>query len=157
VGSHDQVLTEYRDKDFKQFIKNLHDRGQRYIPLLDAGIYKPAGKEEHYEPYESGSNLGVFLKEDGGREYQGYVWCGKTVWPDWTHHHTAEWWHKCLAKFKETVDFDGLWLDMNEPANLPVASDKWLNTKAVITVNGRRVADLGQNIWDYPPYAVSSS
>jgi alpha-glucosidase (family GH31 glycosyl hydrolase) len=96
------------------------------------------------------------MKADNGSEYEGYVWCGKTVWPDWTHPCTDDWWRDCLATFKKTVDFDGIWLDMNEPANLPVATDKWLSTKSVLNIGGRVLVDLGQNLWDYPPYAVSA-
>ncbi|WWD21811.1 hypothetical protein CI109_106299 [Kwoniella shandongensis] len=139
---------------FGEFIQSLHDRGQRYIPLLDAGMYKPTTKDDLYEQYDTGHESDIFLKNEEGKEYEGYVWCGKTVWPDWTHPRVSQWWYQCLSDFKQIVDFDGLWLDMNEPANLPVASDKWLSTKAVAIVNGRYVADLGQNVWDYPPYAI---
>ncbi|ORY35079.1 glycoside hydrolase family 31 protein [Naematelia encephala] len=145
---------DFPPEPFKQFTRRLHDRGQRYIPLLDAGMYKPTAENDHYEQYAAGHSLDVFLKDEEGKEYEGYVWCGRTVWPDWTHQHVTDWWYQSIAEFKEAVDFDGLWLDMNEPANLPVASDKWLGAKAVISVDGRRWVDLGQNAWDYPPYAI---
>lgn len=119
-------------------------------------MYKPTTDGDLYEPYDAGHDAGVFLANENGDEYEGYVWCGKTVWPDWTHPRVDEWWSQCIADFHKLVPFDGLWLDMNEPANLPVASDKYLSTKAVRVIDGRRWVDLGQNIWDYPPYAVGS-
>jgi len=118
-------------------------------------MYKPSTPNDHYPPYETGKELGVFLKKDDGEEYEGQVWGGLTVWPDWTHPDTGEWWSKWISHFKSIVDFDGLWLDMNEPANLPVATDQWLSTKSVVEVDGKMFVDLGQNKWDFPPYAVS--
>ena len=115
---------------------------------------KPTSPNDQYKPYEDGSKLDVFLKRDNHNEYEGQVWGGVTVWPDWSHKNTADWWHTCIADFKKLVDFDGLWLDMNEPANLPQATDKWLSTKAIIKMDGKTLVDMGQNKWDYPPYAV---
>lgn len=110
---------------------------------------------DHYSQYRDGSEQGVFLRNDDGQEYEGYVWGGKTVWPDWVHPRTSAWWTGCLRDFRGTIDYDGVWLDMNEPANLPVATDKWIATRNIVEVNGKRYIDVGSNEWDYPPYAVS--
>lgn len=52
--------------------------------------------------------------------YEGVVWPGPSVYPDFTASATREWWVTELAKFfnpESGVDISGLWIDMNEPAN----------------------------------------
>ena len=144
-----------RQDKFAKFLQDLHDKYQHYIPIVDAGMYKPLDRRERYQPYEEGRLQDLFIKNDDGSEYEGQVWGGLTVWPDWTHPKTSSWWSKWLVKLHDMVPFDGVWLDMNEPANLPSATDKWLTTKGMVEIDGKVFVDMGQNKWDYPPYAVS--
>ena len=151
------VLTTHSPDKLKDFTQWMHQNHQRYVPLVDACIYKPSSPNDPYPIYEKGKKMGVFLKHENGDEFVGQVWPGPTVWPDWFHPKSEKFWHDCIAELKEKVDFDGLWLDMDEPANLPQATDIWLSTKAVVQKDGRMMVDLGLNKWDYPPYAVSLS
>jgi alpha-glucosidase len=62
----------------------------------------------------------VFLKKANGSLFKGKVWPGVTVFPDWFHPNTQQYWNDEFASFfnAETgVDIDALWIDMNEPAN----------------------------------------
>ena len=45
------------------------------------------------------------------------VWPGLTAFPDFTDPGTQAYWEQMLSKFRELVEFDGLWIDMNEPSN----------------------------------------
>lgn len=45
------------------------------------------------------------------------VWPGLTAFPDFTDPGTQAYWEQMLSKFREIVEFDGLWIDMNEPSN----------------------------------------
>lgn len=50
----------------------------------------------------------------------GVVWPGVTAFPDWFHPNTENYWVNEFAQFFDAqtgVDIDGLWIDMNEPAN----------------------------------------
>lgn len=46
------------------------------------------------------------------------VWPGQAVFPDYMFNpSTYQWLKEHLAAWYNTVPFDGLWLDMNEPAS----------------------------------------
>ena len=48
---------------------------------------------------------------------QGTVWPGKTYFPDFHAKKTTDWWHYHVDELWQTYKFDGLWVDMNEPAS----------------------------------------
>lgn len=53
----------------------------------------------------------------------GVVWPGVTAFPDWFNPNTQDWWNSEFANFFSAdngVNIDGLWIDMNEPANFCV-------------------------------------
>lgn len=79
-----------------------------------------------YETFQNGIDADVFLRYENGDLYEGVVWPGPTAFPDWTAKGSQEWWTSELARFFDAdtgVNVDGIWLDMNEPANfLPYVS-----------------------------------
>lgn len=107
-------------KEMKEFISELHTNHQYYIPIIDAGIHKvdPKNQTDIYDVYSRGAALNTFLHNPDGSEYIGKVWPGYTVFPDWFANNTQKWWTQAFRNFSETqVDFDGIWLDMNEPSS----------------------------------------
>ena len=49
--------------------------------------------------------------------FVGKVWPNAAVYPDFTKQNTSDWWHNQLNSMYNQINFDGLWLDMNEPSN----------------------------------------
>ncbi|KAM7452410.1 hypothetical protein ABFA07_000090 [Porites harrisoni] len=99
------------------FVKKLHGQyHQHYIPIVDPGISstQPRGS---YPPYDVGLEMGVFINSSTGETFIGRVWPGLTAFPDFTDPGTQAYWEQMLSKFRELVEFDGLWIDMNEPSN----------------------------------------
>jgi len=45
------------------------------------------------------------------------VWPGNTTFPDFTNPSIEMYWEEQLAAFHQSIGFDGLWIDMNEPSN----------------------------------------
>ena len=46
------------------------------------------------------------------------VWPNSTaVWPEFTHPNVDHYWTAQISQFHSKVQFDGLWIDMNEPSN----------------------------------------
>nr|CAD7447384.1 unnamed protein product [Timema bartmani] len=99
------------------FVDELHQNGMHYIPLIDPGV---SGSEASgtYPPYDRGVELGVFIKDSSGTPFLGKVWNPvSTVWPDFTHPDSITYWKEMLQSMYDLFEFDGAWIDMNEPAN----------------------------------------
>ncbi|ROT40791.1 hypothetical protein SODALDRAFT_307227 [Sodiomyces alkalinus F11] len=103
----------------QEIVHNLHRKQQQYILMVD-----PAVAHEDYPAFNRGSRdaLDVFLKSERSDSYyfKGVVWPGVTVFPDWYHPNVTKYWTR---EFEDNfnphtgVDIDGVWIDMNEPAN----------------------------------------
>ena len=51
-------------------------------------------------------------------QFEGKVWnANYTVWPDFTDPKTIIYWTELFAKYHKELQFDGAWIDMNEPSN----------------------------------------
>ncbi|WAR53880.1 hypothetical protein PtB15_3B389 [Puccinia triticina] len=107
----------------QEIVKSLHKNNQRYVMMVDPAIaYQPGDKGV----FDRGMEADVFLKEKDGKVFQGVVWAGVSVYPDWFHPNAEAFWTNEIQRFFDPtngIDIDGIWLDMNEPANwaLPCA------------------------------------
>ena len=119
-----------------EFVRKIKSDGVKYISILDPAI---SANETGYEAYDLGVSTGVFLKTENGKDILfGKVWPDypnvtvNTSWPwekqvkyfraeaafpDWFHSNIEKWWTVLIKKFHKVIEFDGLWIDMNEPAN----------------------------------------
>jgi len=108
------------NEKFKKIIPyvkdNIHKDGGKFIPIVDIGF----SYENKDSPYiKLGDELDIFIKSNYTKENLiGKVWPGKTVFPDFFHPKISEFWNKGLEDYYNLVNYDGIWLDMNEPANL---------------------------------------
>ncbi|XP_062874741.1 lysosomal alpha-glucosidase [Trichomycterus rosablanca] len=102
--------------DLPEMVQEFHQQGMKYILILDPGISSssPPGS---YKPFDDGERRGVFIKNLTGQTLIGKVWPGPTAFPDFTNPECVSWWKECISDFHATVPFDGLWIDMNEPAS----------------------------------------
>ncbi|RXG52002.1 Maltase-glucoamylase, intestinal [Armadillidium vulgare] len=71
-----------------------------------------------------------------------------TVYPDFLKPATGDWWANELEFFHELVNFDGIWLDEDEPTNF--ATD----TNTSFPNTGRAALQCPVNFLDDPPYAT---
>lgn len=114
-------------KGLPEYIRYLNSTGIRFIIILDPAINSEV---KNYLPFESGTKDDIWIKwptvnnpqkdeMQGNNQYMlGYVWPeGKTVFPDFFKESTKKWWQKEIVAHFKNVQFDGLWIDMNEPAN----------------------------------------
>ncbi|XP_075908883.1 lysosomal alpha-glucosidase-like [Petromyzon marinus] len=100
-----------------QYVQSLRDAGMHYVIILDPCITKdePPGS---YRPYELGQQMGIWIKNSDGSPAVGKVWPpGGSVFPDFTNPATASWWVQLCVEFSDVIKYDGIWIDMNEPAN----------------------------------------
>uniref|UniRef100_A0A8C4GLE1 Lysosomal alpha-glucosidase n=1 Tax=Dicentrarchus labrax TaxID=13489 RepID=A0A8C4GLE1_DICLA len=106
----------WRFGDLPEMVEEFHERGMKYILILDPGISStsPPGT---YPPFDDGLKRDVFIKNATGHILIGEVWPGSTAFPDFTNPETRHWWEDCITDFHSKVPVDGLWIDMNEPAS----------------------------------------
>ena len=97
----------------------------RFVTILDPGLStgEPAGS---YPPFESGEELGVWVQGADGSPVQGDVWPEAPVYyVDYTSPGARDWWREQIVRFHKVLPWDGLWIDMNEPASQ--VRHYWLN------------------------------
>ena len=100
----------------KSFVKDkIHKDGGKFVPIVDIGV-SYENKNSSY--IKLGNNLDIFIKSNYTKEILiAKVWPGKTVFPDFLNPNTDKFWKKGLNDYYKLVNYDGIWLDMNEPAN----------------------------------------
>ncbi|KAM4889329.1 sucrase-isomaltase, intestinal [Thomomys bottae] len=117
-----------------EFVEDLHAHGQKYVIILDPAIsIDKRANGAPYESYEKGNAKHVWINEsDGVTPLIGEVWPGLTVYPDFTNPDCIDWWVNECNEFHKQVQYDGLWIDMNEVSSfiqgsLKGCSDNKLN------------------------------
>ena len=93
-------------------VERLHREGFRVVTIVDPGVKV----DPDYPVYREGHRLDVFCRSASGEEFRGRVWPGTTVWPDLARPEVRRWWAEQHAALLKT-GVDGIWNDMNEPAN----------------------------------------
>ncbi|KAF3698143.1 Maltase-glucoamylase, intestinal Maltase [Channa argus] len=122
----DFTYDKVKFSELPDFADYLHERGQRYILILDPAIAtsKLAGNAS-YGSYDRGTENNVWVTEsDGKTPVLGAVWPGETVFPDYTSQSCIEWWVNEYERFSKEVKHDALWIDMNEVTNFMKGSSK---------------------------------
>ncbi|XP_025902144.1 sucrase-isomaltase, intestinal-like, partial [Nothoprocta perdicaria] len=101
-----------------EYIKHLKKEGMHYVLILDPFISKDE-EPGTYRPYDLGEEMGVWVNNsDGVTPAVGKAWPdGHSVFPDYTNPRTVEWWTQMCLELKDVLDYDGIWIDMNEPSN----------------------------------------
>ncbi len=98
--------------DLPELVRELHLRGLNVVAIVDPA--QPAGGEVARALQ---AEADVVTNPDG-TPYLGHVWGGASVFPDFSSPRTRDWWAARCADFVRQTGLDGLWCDMNEPADL---------------------------------------
>ncbi|XP_063403845.1 maltase-glucoamylase-like [Mytilus trossulus] len=117
------------------YVKELQGRGMHFIIILDPALIT---NNTGYKPYEKGLQYDIFIKwpdnthpdfsEYNNTNMLGYVWPkGKVVFPDFLNNKTHEYWKQLIINHHKNISFDGLWIDMNEPANFDTDKERPFN------------------------------
>lgn len=114
----------YSEEDGRKFLNKLHADGKHFVPIIDAAIYvpNPTNESDAYDTFTRGNASDVFMKNPDGSLYIGSVWPGYTAFPDWFAPNASEWWSDEMTRLSKMLDFDGIWIDMSEPASFCVGS-----------------------------------
>ncbi|RVW65061.1 hypothetical protein VitviT2T_000272 [Vitis vinifera] len=141
-----------------EFLNKIHDRGMKYIVIIDPGI----GVNSTYGVYQRGMANDVFIKYDG-EPFLAQVWPGPVYFPDFLNPKTVSWWGDEIRRFHELVPVDGLWIDMNEASNF--CTGKCTIPKGKVCPSGTGPGwiccldckNITKTRWDDPPYKINAS
>lgn len=113
------TVDKERFPTFEQMIKDLRAEHIRTVVITDCHIADQ--RLANYLPFKQGVAGDHFVKNPDGTIYEGVVWPGKALFPDFTRKVSRDWWGTLYADFvKQGVA--GFWNDMNEPAIFLVPS-----------------------------------
>uniref|UniRef100_A0A8C8YTY1 Maltase n=1 Tax=Prolemur simus TaxID=1328070 RepID=A0A8C8YTY1_PROSS len=104
-GKKDFTVDQVAYPGLSDFAKELHDNGQKYVIMMNPGIFK----DSEYDPYDNGSRKRIWILGNNGFAVgEGYP--GQTVFPDYSNPACTQWWADQFAKFHTNLEFDGVWI-----------------------------------------------
>ncbi len=99
--------------DMPKFVADMKAMHLHTIAITD--LHVAAAPNQNYTPYDTGVAADAFVKNPDGSTFIGVVWPGNSVFPDFTHQASREWWGTNYNDFVKD-GFAGFWNDMNEPS-----------------------------------------
>jgi alpha-glucosidase len=106
--------------DPKKLNADLLKDGFHNVWMIDPGV-KFEKQPGVTEIFDTGTQKDVWVKNAKGETYQGEVWPGWCVFPDYTAGDVRQWWAGFYKDFM-AQGITGVWNDMNEPAVFNVKS-----------------------------------
>eukprot|EP01022_Parablepharisma_sp_SALTPOND_P003014 TRINITY_DN111_c0_g2_i2.p1 TRINITY_DN111_c0_g2~~TRINITY_DN111_c0_g2_i2.p1 ORF type:complete len:957 (+),score=79.93 TRINITY_DN111_c0_g2_i2:153-2873(+) len=111
----DFTVDPVRYKGLSEFVENLHKRQMRWVPIVDAGLNYSETDKYIIEGEKNNALIKSALHK--GKTFIGRVWPGYTAYIDFFSPYADTLWQMGLGDLSLQVNFDGIWLDMNEAAN----------------------------------------
>lgn len=99
--------------DLKKMTAKLHEEHFHLVAITDPHIANLP--HSGYAPFDSGMAGDHFVKAADGTVFQGRVWPGASVFPDFTRKLTRAWWGSLYGDLRKD-GVDAFWNDMNEPS-----------------------------------------
>lgn len=169
-GKRDFTVDEENFGGLADYVKSQQKDGMKWVFILDPAISVGPWTKE-YRPFSRGKEMNVYITwpndvtlpainskyetTKGTRIMLGTVWPDDSVaFPDWLRPNTTVWWSNELKKFRVTLSYDGIWIDMNEPTNFhtnhpnPKQYD-FYKTKSEPLI-------CPDNQWENPPYPTKA-
>ncbi|KAL7640682.1 UNVERIFIED_CONTAM: hypothetical protein RMT77_008957 [Armadillidium vulgare] len=157
-GRRDFTYDQVNFNNISTVADQLHSENKKLILIKDPGI---AIDFDTYPTVQRGKDKDVFIKYSDPSyvpddqpaltdDYVvGNVWpINNTLFPDFFNPVTAQWWSEELQLFHETVEFDAIWIDMDEPSNF------YTNLGQFFEEIGRFSLQCPNNTLDFPPYGT---
>ncbi|CAL4100017.1 unnamed protein product, partial [Meganyctiphanes norvegica] len=158
----DFTVDQENFKGLEDYVKEVKEDGLNFVFILDPAINAELGTGS-YPPHDVANDAKVYITwpadaDQSDVQYNnpnsnvmlGYVWPeNRTAFPSWFLDSTTRWWKDQIIDFHEKVHFDGIWIDMNEPANFGTDQEQPWNWP-----EGQEPWSLKcpTSKWDNPPY-----
>ncbi|XP_012944618.1 maltase-glucoamylase, intestinal [Aplysia californica] len=150
--------------DLDGYFKSLQAEGMRIIYILDPCLIS---NETGYVPYERMKAVDGNVKwhpdaqvpanrSDPNGAILGYVWPqGPVVFPDFLKKEVNDIWAELIVDHSKQLTFDGLWIDMNEPASFGTNEERPFNWPE--NVRPYWSLHCPVNALDDPPYRTKAA
>ncbi|MCI5141226.1 MAG: DUF4968 domain-containing protein, partial [Candidatus Electrothrix sp. ATG1] len=113
---------EYRKNDLHQLTFNRQwnpgamfhhasSRNVRLVPLIEAWLSQTDPMFGHADSSK------YFIQDEQGKSKLTNLYFGRVGWIDFTSWEARDWWKKEVRGFLDKYPFDGIWNDLNEPAD----------------------------------------
>jgi alpha 1,3-glucosidase len=102
-----------------KMINELAEHGRKLVTIVDPHMSKRKNFPVGQGFKDKGKkNIGYYVKNENGDDYEGHCWPGTSSWPDFMREETREYWASQfeLQNYKDTTLDVFIWNDMNEPA-----------------------------------------
>ena len=111
------TLNEQNFAELPKLIHEMHENNYKFVPIVDLGF----PMKDIDEFYIRGKETNAFIKSNYTKEdLISYVWPEEAVFPDFFSEAGVNLWDYAMRKYYLNVKYDGIWLDMNEPAMIKV-------------------------------------
>ena len=113
------TLDENEFKELPNYVKNvIHKDYGYFVPIIDIG-FSTNESDLHSNYIKNGNKYNLFIKSGyTGGNLMASVWPGKTIFPDFFNPDVYKIWDRGFDDYYEIIQYDGVWLDMNEISNL---------------------------------------
>ena len=110
-----RVFTRNREtfSDLERCLVEIGRVGFRSVCIVDPGVKAEVG----YPVYDRFVSAGAVLTDGNGEPFTIVCWPGKAVLPDFLSAAARAIWAELIGAWLKEFPFDGVWNDMNEPAN----------------------------------------
>ncbi|GAB6021372.1 hypothetical protein CHUAL_003980 [Chamberlinius hualienensis] len=102
--------------DLPSFVDLLHQNGMKYICMFEPSITLLA-EPGTYPAMDDGLAMDTFVKDYKGDVIKVQVWANESAFVDFTHPNATIYWTKQFNSYYQKLQFDGAWIDMDEPSN----------------------------------------
>ena len=144
-------------QDLPAYVTELNSDGVRFMIVLDPGIN--AESPTTYETHERAMASSVYIEwategesdvTGNGMEILGYSRPNeRTAFPSWFKTSTETWWTNEIHSFYDNLNFDGIWLENNEP------STELTNSEGTDDKPDPLACPVSK--WDDPPYLIKAA
>ncbi|XP_033124812.1 neutral alpha-glucosidase AB-like isoform X2 [Anneissia japonica] len=96
-----------------QMQDQLASKGRKMVTIIDPHFKK----DDNYHVYKQGKDLGHFIKNHDGGDYDGWCWPGSSAWIDFTNPASREFYSNLFVdQYEGSTHNLFTWNDMNEPS-----------------------------------------
>lgn len=99
--------------EMADFLQETRKEGIRSVCIVDPGVKI----DDEYPVYTLIKESESYLTQEDGQPFAARVWAGPSIFPDFGNPAVQSLWSDVQKDWLSKFPFDGVWNDMNEPAN----------------------------------------